>query len=90
MRSRKAASGPKRGKARGARHVDLLGWRIDAKAIAGDPTYLSVFDGQLCCGHLILRGKQGVEAYDADDVSLGIYPTQLAAANAVFEQWKRS
>ena len=34
MRSRKAASGPKRGEARGTRRDDLLGRRIDAEAIS--------------------------------------------------------
>jgi hypothetical protein len=29
------------------------------------------------------RGRQGVEAYDADDVSLGIFPTVKAAADAI-------
>jgi hypothetical protein len=44
---------------------------------------LSVYDGQLCLGHLLPRGKAGVEAYDRADRSLGIFPTQKAAADAV-------
>jgi hypothetical protein len=44
---------------------------------------LAVFDGQRCLGHLLSRGKLGVEAYDASDSSLGIFPNQKAAADAV-------
>jgi hypothetical protein len=32
---------------------------------------LAVFDGQQFNGHLLPRGKAGVEAFDADDRSLG-------------------
>ena len=72
MRSRKA-SGPKRGKARGARRGDLLGRRIGAEATSVQPTCLSVYDGRTCLGFLLPRGKQGVEALDADERSLGIF-----------------
>jgi hypothetical protein len=43
----------------------------------------AIYDGRECIGHLYLRGKLGVEAYDSDDRSLGVYPNQNAAANAV-------
>ena len=33
----------------------------------------SVNDGQTCVGHLIRRGKLGIEAFDADNRSLGIF-----------------
>jgi hypothetical protein len=33
----------------------------------------------------MLRGKSGVEAFDADTRSLGLYPNQKAAADAVYE-----
>jgi hypothetical protein len=41
-----------------------------------------VCDGRTCVGH-IARGKHGVEAFDADDKSLGIFPDEKAAADAV-------
>ena len=44
---------------------------------------LSVYDGQRCLGHIIVRGKRGFEAFDADDCSLGTFPTEHEAADAV-------
>jgi hypothetical protein len=44
---------------------------------------LAVYDGRRCVGHLLLRGKAGVEAYDAADHSLGLFPTERAAADAI-------
>jgi hypothetical protein len=41
---------------------------------------LAVYDGRNCVGHLLHRGKSGVEAFDADDNSLGLFPTQAEAA----------
>jgi hypothetical protein len=37
----------------------------------------------VCIGHLFLRGRSGVEAYDANTVSLGLYPDQQSAADAL-------
>jgi hypothetical protein len=45
---------------------------------------LSVYNGQQCVGHLMRRGKCGVEAFGANDESLGIYPTQKEAMQAVY------
>jgi hypothetical protein len=45
---------------------------------------LGVYDGRECIGFLILHGKMGVEAFDVHDHSLGIYPDQQSAANAIF------
>jgi hypothetical protein len=36
-----------------------------------------------CLGHVLARGKLGFEAFDADDKSIGIYPTQGEAADAL-------
>ena len=47
---------------------------------------LAVYDGQRCIGRLLPRGKQSVEAFDADDKSLGIFPDQKTAAAAVVGQ----
>jgi hypothetical protein len=44
---------------------------------------LSVYDGQRCLGHIIVRGKRGFEAFDADDNSLGVFPSDHEAADAV-------
>ena len=44
---------------------------------------LSVYDGQRCLGHIIMRGKRGFEAFDADDNRLGTFLTDREAANAV-------
>jgi hypothetical protein len=44
---------------------------------------LAVYDGQRCLGHTLPRAKLGVEAFDADTRSLGLYPDQKNAAAAV-------
>jgi len=38
-----------------------------------------------CLGFILRRGKLGFEALDREEVSLGIFQTQTAAANAVFD-----
>jgi hypothetical protein len=43
----------------------------------------AVYDGQTCIGFLLSRGKLGHEAFDADENSLGIFPTVKLAAAAV-------
>jgi len=42
-----------------------------------------VYDGSRCVGFLIQRGKLGVEAFDGDERSLGIFETAERAAAAV-------
>ena len=44
---------------------------------------LSVYDGQRCLGNIVKRGKCGFEAFDLDDKSLGTFPTDHEAADAV-------
>jgi hypothetical protein len=44
---------------------------------------LAVYDGRTCIGHLLLRGKVGVEALDVNDRSLGLFPDTKTAASAV-------
>ena len=44
---------------------------------------LSVYDGQRCLGHIIKRGERGFEAYNHDDQSLGVFPSDHEAADAV-------
>jgi hypothetical protein len=44
---------------------------------------LSVCDGRSCIGHILARGRSGFEAFGADDKSLGIFPDEKAAADAL-------
>jgi hypothetical protein len=44
---------------------------------------ISVYAGQRCIGFVIARGKDGHEAFDRDEHSLGIYRTMKLAAGAV-------
>jgi hypothetical protein len=50
---------------------------------------LSVYDGQRCIGHLIRRGKCGVEAFDLDDRSLGVFASQPEAIKALIAAIRR-
>ena len=49
----------------------------------GKPPMLSIYDGRICLGFVIARGKLGFEAFDRDVRSIGVYPTQGEAANAI-------
>ena len=42
----------------------------------GKPPVLSIYDGRICRGFVIARGKLGFEACDTDQRSLGIFPNQ--------------
>jgi hypothetical protein len=42
-----------------------------------------VYAGNTCIGFLLERGRRGVEAFDADERSLGIFPSHHEAAEAV-------
>ena len=44
---------------------------------------VSVYDGRICRGFVIARGKRGFEVFDCDERSIGVYPTQREAANAI-------
>ena len=44
-----------------------------------------VYDGQQCVGFVLPRGKQGHEAFNREQNSLGVFTTAAAAANAVFD-----
>ena len=83
MRPRKAVSGPKRGKARGARRVDQLGRRIGADATFSRQKTQAVYSGRECLGRIVCRGKLGFEAYDSAERSLGVFPDLKRAADAV-------
>jgi hypothetical protein len=47
------------------------------------PVMLSVYNGRDCIGFILSRGKIGFEALDRDEHSIGIFPTQREAANAI-------
>ena len=49
------------------------------------PALLSVYSGRDCIGFVLNRGKVGYEALDANEKSLGIFPTERAAADAISE-----
>ena len=57
------------------------------RAMSGPPTtpLVSIYDGRECVGFVISRGKLGFEAFTADQHSLGIYPNQKGAADAITE-----
>jgi hypothetical protein len=44
---------------------------------------VSVYDGERCVGFVISRGKEGFEAFDIYDISIGTFTTMAAAADAV-------
>ena len=46
---------------------------------------ISIFDGRLCVGHVLGRGRAGFEAFSSEDVSLGVFESQRAAIDAVNE-----
>jgi hypothetical protein len=46
----------------------------------------SVYDGRECIGFLLSRGRQGVEAFDAAEQSLGIFRNNREAAAAVSDK----
>jgi len=47
------------------------------------PAMLSVYSGRTVLGFIINRGRAGFDAYTADEKSIGTYPTQKAAADAI-------
>jgi len=46
-------------------------------------TMANVLDDGRYLGVVFARGKSGVEAFDADERSLGLFPTAKQAANAL-------
>jgi hypothetical protein len=55
----------------------------DGRTLAATATMLSVYDGRTCIGFLLSRGKLGHEAFDADEHSLGVFPSMKLAFCAV-------
>ena len=48
-----------------------------------EPSLVSAYSGQCCLGFVINRGATGFEAFNADEKSLGLFPTQREAAAAI-------
>jgi len=46
---------------------------------------LSVYSGRECVGFLLSRGKCGVEAFDSEQRSIGMFASQKQAADAIME-----
>jgi len=47
---------------------------------------VSVYDGRSCIGFIFARGKLGLEAFTADERSVGTFATKRDAANALMAQ----
>jgi hypothetical protein len=84
MRSRKALRAAA-SKARDPRRVDWLGGEVGSEATSKDFVFqgLAVHDGHVCIGYRLPRGRQGIEAFDANDKSLGTFSDQRSAADGV-------
>jgi hypothetical protein len=52
---------------------------------AGETALQAVYSRQRCIGFLLSRGKLGFEAFGANEKSLGIFPNEKAAADAISE-----
>jgi hypothetical protein len=46
-------------------------------------SWKAIYHGQQCVGHIIHRGPLGVESFDREDASLGLFPTEADAINAL-------
>jgi hypothetical protein len=53
--------------------------------LSGAPTtpLVSIYDGRECVGFILAHGKLGFEVFDRDERSIGVYPTQREAADAI-------
>jgi hypothetical protein len=75
-----AAAGTARGLHRIARADELK--QSEAYSI----NVQAVYSGRTCIGFLLPRGKQGCEAFDSTDRSLGVFPDQKSAADALSQR----
>jgi len=55
-------------------------------ARSAEAVMISVYDGRTCLGFVLSRGCKGFEAFDAEERSLAVSPTQRDAANAVITE----
>jgi len=66
-----------------AQKIDTLGPRIDRQAKSSPLSFqgpVAVYVGRECLGHIVACGKGVFAAFDCDDRSVGICPTQSGAA----------
>ena len=83
MSSRKAAR-PANHKVRKPRAVSSSAERNRQVIFPALPMQaIAVYVGQVCLGHILSRGKTGIEAFDFADRSLGVFSTQKLAADVV-------
>jgi hypothetical protein len=68
----------------------LTGAKGVSTALANRADWFAVYDGQTCIGHFISRGRQGIEAFDAEERSLGLFATRREAFRAVSKAHDRS
>jgi hypothetical protein len=47
------------------------------------PRLVPIIAGRVCIGHLISLGPRGVEAFDTNERTLGVFQSPIDAANAV-------
>jgi hypothetical protein len=59
---------------------DFQQW-LDAKQTVSRMT--PIIAGQTCIGFLLTRGREGIEAFDRNERSLGLFPGPIEAAAAV-------
>lgn len=83
MRHHKAPTPAAAEASRGRTGDDRLDEQIAREAIPQHQTLQAVTSGRTCIGHLLSRGKAGVEAFDAAGHSLGLFPTTKTAADAI-------
>jgi hypothetical protein len=53
------------------------------------PIMTSVYSGRTCIGFALARGKHDVEAFTADQQSLGFFASVPEAANAIADHYQQ-
>jgi hypothetical protein len=56
---------------------------MNSKTVPSATAMLSVYDGRHCIGFVLPRCKVGFEAFDRDERSRGLFPTQQDAIGAL-------
>jgi len=56
---------------------------MSASAAKRSPTMITIIHGDNVAGFLLARGRQGIEAFDRDERSLGVFTDPQAAHDAV-------
>jgi hypothetical protein len=61
-------------------------WQRVVTRHADKPTLLSVTNGRDTIGFVLSRGREGYEAFDASERSLGVFASMRDAANRVSDE----